>query len=62
MPPFFIYRVQMRFKLKKIWLLADSPIGFFLSRDLIQRGLSSTAQTVDLPVLGQFFFKKMNNF
>jgi hypothetical protein len=62
MPPFFYLPRSDAFQVKKIWLLADSPIGFFLSRDLIQRGLSSTAQTVDLPVLGQFFFKKMNNF
>jgi hypothetical protein len=50
MPPFFYLPRSDAFQVKKDLVVSRLAYWFFLSRDLIQRGLSSTAQTVDLPV------------
>jgi len=49
-PPFFYLPRSDAFQVKKDLVVSRLAYWFFLSRDLIQRGLSSTAQTVDLPV------------
>jgi hypothetical protein len=50
MPPLFYLPRSDAFQVKKDLVVSRLAYWFFLSRDLIQRGLSSTAQTVDLPV------------
>jgi hypothetical protein len=57
MSPLFYLPRSDAFQVKKDLVVSRLAYWFFLSRDLIQRGLSSTAQTVDLPVLRQFFLK-----
>jgi hypothetical protein len=50
MPPLLYLPRSDAFQVKKDLVVSRLAYWFFLSRDLIQRGLSSTAQTVDLPV------------